>query len=184
MSKSLGNFKTVHDLVKIWPGEVLRLQLFMSHYRQFMNFSDSGIREAKSTLDNWYHLTADAGEVERSDVSEAVVEALADDLNTPKALAEMHKIRNEVVHGKTPAKVLKASANLFGLLVQTTEEWTAWRPEGVEVDETKIEALIVARNAARANKDFAKADEVRDELSAMGIAIKDGPEGTTWEIVT
>jgi cysteinyl-tRNA synthetase len=184
MSKSLGNFKTVHDLVKIWPGEVLRLQLFMTHYRQFMNFSESGIREAKATLDRWYRLTAKVGSVSSANVSNAVVEALADDLNTPKALAELHKMASGVADGSVAPEVLKASAGLFGLLQMTFEDWTAWRPEGLEIDEAKVLALIEARNAARAAKDFVKADAARDELLGLGVAIKDGPEGTTWEPVT
>ncbi|TNE40444.1 MAG: cysteine--tRNA ligase [Alphaproteobacteria bacterium] len=183
MSKSLGNFYTVHDLLKQWPGEALRLAMFTSHYRQFMNFSEHGIRDAKILLDRWYRLTEPAGEVTKADVSEAVVEALADDLNTPKALAELHEIAGKVAKGEERPEVLKASAGLFGLLAQSAEEWFAFRPEGVEVDEARIAELIAARNAARKAKDFAKADAVRDELAAMGIAIKDGPEGTTWELM-
>lgn len=184
MSKSLGNFKTIHDLVKVWPAEALRLHLFMTHYRQFMNFSEGSVRDAKAMLDKWYRLTANVGAVEHDDVPASVVAALADDLNTPQALTELHKIAGEASKDQASAKALKAGAQLLGLLQQTSSEWAAWRPEGLEVDEAKIEALIAARAEARKAKDFAKADAARDELTAMGVAIKDGPEGTTWELVT
>jgi len=184
MSKSLGNFKTIHDLVKVWPAEALRLHMFMTHYRQFMNFSEDSVRDAKVMLDKWYRLTASVGEVEHDDVRESVVAALGDDLNTPQALTELHKLAGEAAQDPSAAKALKASAQLIGLLQQTSDEWAAWRPEGLEVDEAKIEALIVARAQARKAKDFAKADQARDELTAMGVVLKDGPDGTTWELVT
>lgn len=182
MSKSLGNFKTVHDLVKEWPGEAMRLHIMTSHYRQAMNFSADGIREAKAILDRWYRLVAD---VEPGYVDEAFLETLLDDMNVPGALAELHRLAGDA--GKSnaeAARALKASANLLGLLQLDTEAWEAWRPEGLELDEEKIEELIEARNAARASKDFAESDRIRDELKDMGIAIKDGPAGTTWELVT
>lgn len=182
MSKSLGNFKTVHELVKEWPGEAMRLHIMTSHYRQGMNFSADGIREAKAILDRWYRATAD---VEAGQVDEAFLACLLDDLNVPGGLAELHRLAGEAGKGDVEAAAsLKASANLLGLLQLEPAAWEAWRPEGLELDEARIGELVEARNAARAAKDFAESDRIRDELADMGIAIKDGPEGTTWELVT
>lgn len=182
MSKSLGNFYTVHDLVKDWPGEAMRLHIMTSHYRQGMNFSIDGIRDAKAILDRWYRLVAD---VEPSHVDEAFLETVLDDINVPGGLAELHRLAGEAGKGNAEAAAsLKASAQLLGLLQLETEAWENWRPEGLELDEAKIEALIEARKAARADKDFAASDRIRDELKAMGVAIKDGPEGTTWELIS
>lgn len=182
MSKSLGNFKTVHELVKEWPGEAMRLHIMTSHYRQGMNFSADGIKEAKAILDRWYRVSA---EVEAGAVDEAFLTCLLDDINVPGGLAELHRLAGEAGKGDAEAaRSLKASANLLGLLQLEIKAWEAWRPEGLDLDEARIEELIEARNAARVAKDFAASDQIRDELKAMGIAIKDGPEGTTWELMS
>lgn len=181
MSKSLGNFITIHELLNEWPGEAVRLAMLTTHYRQPFNWTTAGVREAKRTLDHWYELTGDAetGCMLCADV----LAAMEDDLNTPKALAAMHELRHEAAKGaKGAAGCLKACAQFLGLLSKTREEWSEWRPDSVSVDETKVAALIDARKAARMTKNFAEADRIRDELAGMGVAIKDGPEGTTWEI--
>ncbi len=181
MSKSLGNFLVVHDLLDDWPGEALRLHLFMTHYRQPLNWTADGVREAKGILDRWYAVTADAGGVTGGDVPEAVSKALADDLNTPAALAAMHALASDAAKGSNEAaRALKAAGQLIGLFGQSAEEWKAWRPANAAVDEGEIERLITARSDARKAKDFAEADRIRDELAAKGIEIKDGPQGTTW----
>ncbi len=181
MSKSLGNFITIHDLLREWPGEAIRLAMLTTHYRQPFNWTEAGVRETKRTLDHWYQLTAD---VEGDGTLCAdMLQALGDDLNTPKALAAMHELRREAANGaKDAAASLKACAQFIGLLGQSAEEWIAWRPASVHVDEEKIENLVAARLEARRTKDFAEADRIRDELAGMGVALKDGPEGTTWEI--
>ena len=181
MSKSLGNFITIHDLLQAWPGEAIRLAMLTTHYRQPFNWTEAGVREAKRTLDHWYQLTdgIEADCVLCADV----LQALGDDLNTPKALAAMHELRRQAANGeKGAAGCLKACAQFIGLLGQTAEEWTAWRPASVEIDEQLIEDLIAARLEARKAKDFSEADRIRDELAEMGVALKDGPDGTTWEI--
>ena len=95
----------------------------------------------------------------------------------------MHALRGEAARGdKNAAASLKACGQFLGVLNKSNEEWTAWRPESVDIDEGHIEQLIAARLTARGSKDFAEADRIRDKLSAMGVALKDGPEGTTWEI--
>ncbi|WP_422008079.1 cysteine--tRNA ligase [Pyruvatibacter mobilis] len=183
MSKSLGNFLVVHDLLQDWPGEALRLHLFMTHYRQPLNWTAEGVREAKAILDRWYKVTAGAGDVTGDDVPADVAAALLDDFNTPQALAVMHGLNSEAQKGNADAaRALKASGQLLGLFGQSAEEWAAWRPQSSAIDDTQVEDMIAARNAARKAKDFAEADRLRDELTAMGVEIKDGPEGTTWSV--
>ena len=181
MSESLGNFITVHDLLTDWPGEAIRLAMLSTHYRQPFNWTEAGVREAKRTLDHWYELTD--GVEPAGTIDAHVLEALQDDLNTPKALSVMHGLRHAAAAGDTAAAAqLKAAAQFLGLLHLSRDQWLAWKPAAVEVDEAEIGRLIAARKAAREGKDFAEADRIRDELAGMGIALKDGPEGTTWEI--
>ena len=183
MSKSLGNFVTINELLQQWPGEACKLAMLSSQYRQPMNFSEKGLQEARRTLDHWYELTSDAAE--DAPLCADVLDALGDDLNTPQAIAALHALRSEAAKGAKPATAcLKASARLMGLLQSTAAEWKAWRPATLAVDEKKIEALIAARNAARKAKNFKQADRIRDELTAMGIQLKDAKDPATGEIVT
>jgi cysteinyl-tRNA synthetase len=180
MSKSLGNFVTIHELLQDWPGEVVRLGMLQSHYRQPINWTLSGLREAQKTLDYWYELT---GDVAPGYLCADALDALADDLNTPKALAALHELRSEAAKGAKPAAAcLKASAQLIGLLQGTSAQWASFRPASVSVDESKVAGLIEARNAARKVKDFKESDRIRDELAQMGVVLKDSKDGTTWEI--
>jgi cysteinyl-tRNA synthetase len=183
MSKSLGNFVTIRELLGEWPGEAIKLAVLSSQYRQPMNFSDKGLQEARRTLDHWYELTAEAPD--GAPLCADVLQALEDDLNTPQAIAALHALRSEAAKGAKPAAAcLKASARLMGLLQSAPAEWKAWRPAALAVDEKKIEALIAARSAARKAKNFKEADRIRDELSAMGIQLKDAKDPATGEIVT
>jgi cysteinyl-tRNA synthetase len=112
-----------------------------------------------------------------------VLEALADDLNTPKAIAALHELRGEAAKGAKPAAAsLKASAQLVGCMQQTDAAWAAFRRASVAIDESKVDSLIEARNAARKAKDFNESDRIRDELAKMGVVLKDTKDGTTWEI--
>jgi cysteinyl-tRNA synthetase len=180
MSKSLGNFVTIRELLAQWPGEAIRLAMLQTHYRQPINWTASGLREARRILDHWYTLTA---EVEPGLLCADAVDALADDMNTPKALAALHDLRGEAAAGSIGAAAcLKASARLMGLLQRPAAEWSAWRPATLQIDEDRIERCIAARTAARKVRNFAEADRIRDELAAMGIVLKDTKDGTTWEI--
>ena len=180
MAKSLGNFVTIRDLLKDWPGDVLRLTMLLTHYRQPLNWTTNALRESQRTLDHWYELTADATP---GILCADVIGALADDLNTPKAIASLHELRTEAAKGNTGARgSLKASAQLIGLLQQTTRQWLSFRPASIAIDENKVTALIAARNAARQAKNFRESDRLRDELAKMGIVVKDTKDGTTWEI--
>ena len=181
MAKSAGNFVTIHELLKDWPGEVVRLTMLQTQYRQPINWTMTGLREAQKVLDHWYELTAD---VAPGLMCADTLDALADDLNTPKAFASLHELRAEAVKGAKPAAAcLKASAQLIGLLRMPAAAWTSFRPESaVAVDEGKVVSLIDARNAARKAKNFKESDRIRDELAAMGVVLKDSKDGTTWEV--
>jgi cysteinyl-tRNA synthetase len=180
MSKSLGNFVTIRELLADWPGEAIRLAMLSTHYRQPINWTEAGLREAKRTLDHWYAVTAD---VTSGFTCADTLDALGDDLNTPKAVASLHELRGEAAKGSKPAAgCLKASGQMIGLLHHASAEWAAWRPQSLAVDDAKIAGFIEARNAARKAKDFKEADRIRDELAAMGIVLKDSKDGTTWEI--
>jgi cysteinyl-tRNA synthetase len=181
MAKSAGNFVTIHELLKDWPGEVVRLTMLQTQYRQPINWTITGLREAQKVLDHWYELTAD---VAPGLMCADTLDALADDLNTPKAFTSLHELRAEAVKGAKPAAAcLKASAQLIGLLQMPAAAWTSFRPESaVAVDEGKVVTLIDARNAARKAKNFKESDRIRDELAAMGVVLKDSKDGTTWEV--
>ncbi|MGB3743432.1 MAG: cysteine--tRNA ligase [Xanthobacteraceae bacterium] len=180
MAKTLGNFVTIRDLLKDWPGETVRLAMLQTHYRQPLNWTTHGLREAQRTLDLWYELTGDAAP---GLLCADVLDAVADDLNSPKAIASLHELRGEAAKSsKAAAGSLKASAQLLGLLQEAASEWAGFRPASISIDENKVTELIAARNAARKVKDFGESDRIRDELARMGVVVKDTKDGTTWEI--
>jgi cysteinyl-tRNA synthetase len=176
MSKSLGNFYTVHDLLEEFPGEAIRLALLQTHYRQPLDFTKGGIADAKRTLDKWYRAIGEQT-AETDTVPDSIIEALSDDLNTPKAITELHRLV-----GDDSKQDFLAGVHFLGLMQQSAEEWFKWSPAGsADVDEAAIDALITERTEARAGKDFARSDEIRDELAAQGIVLEDGAGGTTWK---
>ena len=179
MSKSLGNFITINDLLRSdafggrsWSGEALRLAMLRTHYRQPIDWTAKALEEAESTLDRWYDAI---GDVEPGAVAQNVEEALCDDLNTPAALAELHRL-----DAAAPATI-KASANLLGLLSQKRGERQAAGLAAAAVDRGQVERLVAARAAARVAKNWAESDRLRDALSNMGVVVKDSKGGTTWE---
>jgi len=189
MSKSLGNTLVVHELLKTHPGEVLRYLLLSAHYRQPLDWSEQELERARRTLDRLYGVlrtaehsygpfTAD----ERP--GEAFLEALGDDLNTPVALAEFNRVARELARADNredahrAAGELLADANLIGLLQTDPDEW--FGSASGDDDSVAIEALIKQRNEARANRDFATADALRDELTSMGVVLEDAGGVTRW----
>jgi cysteinyl-tRNA synthetase len=186
MSKSLGNVLLLHELLKLHPAEALRLRLLSGHYRQPLDWSEGAIQQAVSTLDGWYRVLRDLADVElpagELPVPARVEAALCDDLNTPQALAELSVLADAARQsGSAEAKAaLLGGGALLGLLQQDAE---AWFKRGEQaVDAAHIDALLEERRAARAARDFKRADAIRDELAAMNIAIEDGAQGTRWSV--
>jgi cysteinyl-tRNA synthetase len=189
MSKSLGNVLLVHDLIAMFPGEVIRLALLGAHYRQPLEWSDDAVEGARIKLDRLYGAVRGiaVSREERSSVEPpaAVLAALEDDINTPKALAEMFTLAKQLnketdeATRRELARQLYAAGDLLGLMQKDAEEWFAGSAEGV-LGASEIERLIEQRNQARAERDFTAADEIRDRLASVGVAIEDGPTGTRW----
>ncbi len=191
MSKSLGNTLIVHELLKQWPGEALRYVLLSAHYRQPLDWSDKVLEQAVATLDRLYGLLRDhlpsAENAADTDADPAVIEALEDDLNTPTALAALNGLARALAtapeHDRPAlATSLKASGAALGLLQQRAAAWFEARQVEVALDPAGIEALLEERRQARAARNFQRADQIRDQLAERGIVIKDGPEGTQWEV--
>jgi cysteinyl-tRNA synthetase len=176
MSKSLGNFVTIRDVLNDWPGEVVRLAMLGTHYRQPINWTVKGLEEAEKALAAW---TDAAAENADDRPAASVVEALSDDLNTPKAIAELHVLRSRAGH-----KSLAGSLAFLGLSGGGFAAWREARASALSVAEADVERLLVERILARKAKNFAEADRIRAELDAMGIALKDAKDPATGELVT
>jgi cysteinyl-tRNA synthetase len=177
----------VHELLKQHPAEALRLRLLSGHYRQPLDWSDGAIAQATSTLDGWYRVLRDMADVELSTplpIPVRMEAALCDDLNTPQALAELSVLADAARQsGSAEAKAaLLGGGALLGLLQQAPEAW--FRRGESAIDEARIEDLLQQRRAARAARDFARADAIRDELTALGIAIEDSAQGTRWSVLS
>ncbi|MGB6394481.1 MAG: cysteine--tRNA ligase [Bradyrhizobium sp.] len=179
MSKSLGNFVTIRELLADWPGEVLRLNMLKTHYRSPIDWTVKGMEESAKTLDDWYAIAAHANGGQPSSV---VIEALSDDLNTAQMIASLHGLRNAGLESEPGRNEFAASLRFFGFLSETAAEWKQRKQQASGVDAKRVDSLIADRTAARARKDFKESDRIRDELAAMGVVIKDSKDGTTWEI--
>ncbi|MBI2584512.1 MAG: cysteine--tRNA ligase [Rhodospirillales bacterium] len=196
MSKSLGNFYTVHDLLREFPGEVIRFLLLKTHYRQPLDFTKRGLVSARAELDRFYTAVRIAKQnAEPCDVDppEEIVIELGDDLDTPMAIRRLHDIASDLNNATAPetkidrkrvaelAGKLVAGGRLLGLIQQDPEEWRRWKPEGIDgLTNAEIESLIERRAAARKAKDFKRADHIRDELLKKGIVLEDSAGNTTW----
>jgi cysteinyl-tRNA synthetase len=176
MSKSVGNFITIRDLLADWHGDVIRLAMLQTHYRQPINWTVKGLEEAEKALASWFD--AAAGEADARPAP-AVLAALEDDLNTPQMIAELHALR-----GRAGRKALAGSLAFLGFRGEAFGAWRASHAPAPALPPEEIEARLAARLAARRAKNFAAADRIRDDLAALGIALKDGRDPATGEAVT
>ena len=184
MAKSDGNFVTVNELKEKYQGEVIRLTMILTHYRQPLNWTNDNLQESKKTLDKWYQYFSEVDFKPDLNVKidENVMNALNDDMNTPQAIAELHKLfKNCKSTNPDSLNKFLISAQFLGLMNDEPSQWLSWGKENISVDQNKIESLITQRNTARANKDFAEADRIRDELENLGIVLEDKGAETTWK---
>ena len=182
MSKSLGNFLLVHDLINEHPGEVLRLSLLSAHYRQPLDWSEQVLHQNHKLLDKIYQKLRDLKdtEIETKEVPVPVLTSLCDDLNTPQVFAEINKLLKEK-DGAELKSALMGIGDLMGIFQQDPDDWFAAADDMSDFNIQMIEGLLKEREEAKAAKDFARADEIRDELLEIGVEIKDTREGTSWQ---
>lgn len=192
MSKSLGNFFTVRELLAQAPGEAIRLCMLSSHYHQPFDWTAEGLKQARATLDRLYTALRSANvDATPGAAPIEVMAALEDDLNTPLAIAHLHELATTLNKAESNADKAKAKAALLasgevlGVLQQDPDAWFKWQPEGAAAGlvDGEIDALIQARTDARKAKDFAESDRIRKHLADNGIILEDFPQGTTWKRV-
>jgi cysteinyl-tRNA synthetase len=199
MSKSLGNFITVNDLLQKTKGEVVRFALLSTHYRQPLDWTDTTLEQARTVVDRFYNTLRSidlannfedkqSEDKQNKDVDQGILEALEDDLNTPKAISRLHELAYTINMASEKEKRelqyhFRRSASILGLFQDAPEEWfqkSTENLEGNEISKAEIESLIQERLEARKLKNFKRSDEIRDNLAGQGIILEDQPHGTIW----
>ncbi|MBO1924337.1 cysteine--tRNA ligase [Thiomicrorhabdus sp. 6S3-12] len=185
MSKSLNNFFTIREVLKLYHPEVIRYFLLASHYRSPVNYTEENLEVAKASVGRLYSALQNVeigAPLADSQYETDFMAVMNDDFNTPKAMAVLFELAKEVNKTKDAALagLLVKLANQIGLLEEDIEAFFKSQPSDSELDEAQIEALIEERKQARADKDFARSDEIRDQLKEQGIELLDSPQGTTW----
>ena len=184
MAKSEGNFITVNELKDRYHGEVIRLAMLMTHYRQPLNWTENSLLESKKILNKWFSFFLDI-EISKDDeemVDENILSALKDDINTPKAISELHQLfKNCSKEDVLSIKKFLNSAHLLGLMLCSPKEWMEWNVRENNLDEIKINELIEKRNLLRDQGNYNDADKIRSQLDELGIILEDKDGKTSWK---
>jgi cysteinyl-tRNA synthetase len=190
MSKSLNNITLVKELTENYQGEVLRLALLSSHYRQGLDWNEKIIHQAEKLLNKLYKILQNSGEILENDnayVDEEILSAMSDDLNTPKAVSVLNSLAKEYPLLTGSQKIhcinkIKSSGQLLGILHQDPEDW--FLKDTSHMDVVLIEKLMTQRNEAKSSKNYSEADSIRQQLLAMGVEIFDSKDGSEWKPVS
>ncbi|HMA51064.1 MAG TPA: cysteine--tRNA ligase, partial [Magnetospirillaceae bacterium] len=190
MSKSLGNFFTVHDLLATAPGEAIRLTLLSAHYHQPIDWTAEGLKQSRAAMDRFYlalRAVEDVPAEAAKELPAEVLAALEDDLNTPLAISHLHELAGNLNKAKSIDEkialksALLAAGDVLGILQQPVESWFRWTPAaGSALSDEEIDDLVAQRLQARKDRNFAEADRLRQELTDKGVLLEDGPGGTQW----
>ena len=181
MAKSQGNILTINEFKKLAAGQVLRLALMSSHYRQPLDWNEKLLSDCKNTIEKWYQVKSLSKT--QIKIPENILEPLYDDLNTPGYIANLHKLFDKAIQGsENEKKIFTSACNFVGLLIEPYEEWNVYRLKAALIETDVINERIELRNKARKNKNYAEADRIRKELLDNGIVIEDKDGKTTWKL--
>jgi cysteinyl-tRNA synthetase len=178
MAKSQGNILKIKDFRGKVSGQVLRLALISAHYKQPLDWNDKLLNDCQNTIDKWYNVYLPSNQ----DLEDEIIQPLYDDINTPGYIANLHKLYDKANKGNDSDKqIFNSACNFIGLLQETKEEWLDYKKGKIDISETEIENKIELRNKARADKNYAEADNIRDYLLDKGVLIEDKDGKTIWK---
>jgi cysteinyl-tRNA synthetase len=178
MAKSQGNILKIKDFRGKVSGQVLRLALISAHYKQPLDWNDKLLDDCQNTIDKWYNVYLPSNQ----DLEDEIIQPLYDDINTPGYIANLHKLYDKANKGNDVDKqIFNSACNFIGLLQETKEEWLDYKKGKIDISETEIENKIELRNKARADKNYAEADNIRDYLLDKGVLIEDKDGKTIWK---
>ena len=178
MAKSQGNILKIKDFRGKVSGQVLRLALISAHYKQPLDWNDKLLDDCQNTIDKWYNAYLPSNQ----DLEDEIIQPLYDDINTPGYIANLHKLYDKANKGNDVDKqIFNSACNFIGLLQETKEEWLDYKKGKIDISETEIEKKIELRNKARADKNYAEADNIRDYLLDKGVLIEDKDGKTIWK---
>jgi cysteinyl-tRNA synthetase len=178
MAKSQGNILKIKDFRGKVSGQVLRLALISAHYKQPLDWNDKLLDDCQNTIDKWYNVYLPSNK----DLEDEIIQPLYDDINTPGYIANLHKLYDKANKGNDADKqIFNSACNFIGLLQETKEEWLDYKKGKIDISETEIENKIELRNKARADKNYAEADNIRDYLLDKGVLIEDKDGKTIWK---
>ncbi len=178
MAKSQGNILKIKDFRNRISGQVIRLALMSTHYRQPLDWNDKLVNDCQNTLDKWYRIYS--SDIKSTEVTEEVLKPLYEDLNTPGYIANLHRLYEKANKGESKGLFISA-CKFIGLLNEDNQQWEKYKKDKALISETEINSKIDLRNKARANKDFKEADRIRDELFNKGVLIEDKDGKTLWK---